>query len=448
VPAKQLVFLGLLALGIPTLGWLLHAVPVLRRWRIAWLVLAPAWIVDVNLFFVPYRGTSSGLELGTPDLIAGALWVSLLLEGRRVNLAPLVAWPVLALGAWAGVSVLAVAPERSLALWELLRMARAYSVFLLAWHLVRAREDVARYLAAVAGFVLLQGVLSGLQVLGGVYRVHGSFAHSNPLGISLVTLSPLLLVALVQERAGRWVYALSFLAGSLGVVYTRSRASLALLGLGAVFVLAVCLARALLRRRRWLVRRIGVLVLGGGLLLLPLAAKVGDGVLRRFREAPASSAESRDRANDAARRMLDDHPLLGVGLNHYVGFLDRGYGDDIEEGDRTIVHHVYWLTGAELGWPGLLLLLGVVLTFLGSGARTILTTQDEWVLHVALALTVGYGLCHLQHLYEWALRKPQVLFQVTALAGVLGRLPRVAIPTTRRPAGAPPLFHPPTPEPA
>jgi O-antigen ligase len=252
-------------------------------------------------------------------------------------------------------------------------------------------------------------------------------------------MTPLLLVALLQERRGRWLYALAFLAGALGVVYTRSRASLALLGLGTGAVLGLIASRALLRGRPRLLRRVAVLVIGGGLVLLPLAAKVADGVLRRFREAPESSAVSRDLANDAARAMLHDHPLTGVGLNHYVAYLDRGYGDDIEEGDRTIAHHVYWLTGAELGWPGLTLLVLAVVGVLAVGAWTALTARDEWILHVAIGLTVGYGLCHLQHLYEWALRKPQVLFQITALAGVLVRLR--ALRHGARPAPAP-LRHP------
>ena len=74
MPAKQIIFLALLAAGIPCLGGLLYAVPTLRRLRLALLVFAPAWIIDVNLFFIPYRGTSSGLELGTPE--ATKIWLT------------------------------------------------------------------------------------------------------------------------------------------------------------------------------------------------------------------------------------------------------------------------------------------------------------------------------------------------------------------------------------
>ncbi|HBP23713.1 MAG TPA: hypothetical protein DEA08_38785, partial [Planctomycetes bacterium] len=221
---------------------------------------------------------------------------------------------------------------------------------------------------------------------------------------------------------------------------TRSRASLALLGLGTGAVLGFMFLRGLVLGRIQVVRRVAILVVCGGLAVTPLAIKIADGVIKRFKEAPASSKESRDRANEAAKQMLRDAPLTGKGLNHYVHYLDYGYGLDIEEGDRTIVHHVYWLTGAELGWPGLLLLVAIVLTWLLVGVQALLTAQDDWVAHVALGLTVGYGLCHLQHLYEWAMRKPQVLFQLTTMAGAMARLSalrRVPAPGSFLPAPAP-----------
>jgi hypothetical protein len=330
----------------------------------------------------------------------------------------------LALGAWSALTIV-VARRPELVLWELARFARAYLVFVLAVNLVRSRADVRRYLDAITAFTLLQGAVSAWQLVQGVYRVHGTFAHSNPLGITMVVFAPLLLAMLLTSRFRQRWRGLALATSALLVVYTRSRASLALLAVGCGAVAGALLIRAALRADGPRLRRgLGVTAVGLA-LCFPLALKLSDGVLARFREAPESSGESRDRANDAARAMLADHPL-GVGLNHYVLALDWGYGEDIEEGDRTIVHHLYWLTGAETGYPGLALLLAVILTFLVSGARAFVRARDARSAAVALGLSVGFAACHLQHLYEWALRKPQVLFQIAVLAGVLIRLEAVS----------------------
>jgi O-antigen ligase/polysaccharide polymerase Wzy-like membrane protein len=416
---KQAVFLTCLGIGIPTLAFLLHVSPALRRLRLWLLVFSAVWIIDINIGFQPYRGTSSGFELGTPELITGALLLSLILEGRRLTLAPVAAWPLLALGAWCSLSPLyAAKPEY--ALWELLRFARAYCVFLLSVNLVRTRADVLTYLHAIVSLILLQGAVSGLQILQGIYRVHGTYAHSNPLGITMVLLGPTALSLFFVGSRNRLVRGLAFAGATLVVVYTRSRASLALAGLGIAAVTCGLLARGLLYGRPRLLRNVILASSLGILLSLPIAAKVADGVLARFREAPESSGESREVANQAARDMLSDHPL-GVGLNNYVHYLGRGYGEEIEEGDRTIVHHLYWLMGAETGYPGLLLTFAACASFLWLGAAGA-CARDDWFASVALGLGVGLGCCLLQHLLEWALRKPQVLFQTAVLAGVLLRV--------------------------
>ncbi|MCX5744227.1 MAG: hypothetical protein NT062_17190 [Proteobacteria bacterium] len=92
-------------------------------------------------------------------------------------------------------------------------------------------------------------------------------------------------------------------------------------------------------------------------------AKALDSLIERFTEAPEASVHGRVLFEASAHAMLGDHPL-GIGLNQFSWVQAHdGYADAlaIPEIDRDgIVHNIYRLTQAELGWPGIVVFMGLL----------------------------------------------------------------------------------------
>ena len=173
-------------------------------------------------------------------------------------------------------------------------------------------------------------------------------------------------------------------------------------------------------------RYLATAVLGAVALL----TKAWDTIADRFLHAAKSSEEAREYFEEASQAMLHDRPF-GIGLNQYSHVLSSfGYGErvgmDIHD-QSGIVHNIYWLTAAELGYHGLLafaLLLAQPLYVALRAAARDRTLSGDVMLGLAASLTVTY----LQGKLEWSLRMTtisQILFILFGLVAALGsRRPR------------------------
>ena len=166
-------------------------------------------------------------------------------------------------------------------------------------------------------------------------------------------------------------------------------------------------------RRGLSARKIGIAlgVVFAGLVVLGQSL---DSLIARFENAPKSSAEARHRFNDAAAMMLADHPLTGIGINHYSHAVsEMGYGDraGVLAVDRHgVAHHVYWLTLAELGLLGLLAYLGTLLPPLVRALRGAFRARGDPRADVLLGLSAGLTVTYLQGLMEWVARQTEVSY--------------------------------------
>lgn len=86
------------------------------------------------------------------------------------------------------------------------------------------------------------------------------------------------------------------------------------------------------------------------------------------------SAQGRILAWQSAMRMAADHPLLGVGSGHFPVKLGTEYRPP-EFGDRNLpwltAHSIYFLILGELGYPGIIFLLGLIFSSFRAGERNI-----------------------------------------------------------------------------
>lgn len=247
---------------------------------------------------------------------------------------------------------------------------------------------------------LLFAAVSALNAVLTVLQTHGMFpamvsaggetlaGRLNPAGLIgdvnsggfLFGLVTLLLVPLLVEanRAGRRVLVVGLLAlNLLGLAYTQT--------LTAFAALAACLVLWLVFHHWWLLRHTrrvtrGLLLLWLGVAAgLTAAALAGSrsGIIDRLAEVVEQAREGRWTTVTAGRepvyritwRMIREQPWLGRGLNTF-GREFFAFRTGTEEGQSVRLiqqpgafretHNDYLQVWAELGLPGLLLLLGLL----------------------------------------------------------------------------------------
>lgn len=416
---KFVVFGIALMLGVPLMTLVDLLVPKARVWLFAALVFTTVLGDHGNVHLVSlewYRGPDRGFEVTLTDLIALAMALSLVVR-RPARLAwwPYNSGPMLLFFAVACLSAVgSLAPDFSLfTLWKILRAGVLYWVVLNLARTGLPLKGFWRALVALAAF--LAGYAFYQKYGQGYYRVPTTFAHSNTVPLFINQVLPLLLAWGLVARAP-WKAILS-LGGALAmlftVVMTFSRA-------GMVFSLLTVLGLLWYANRRARSPRITIataVVIGG--LGLGGALMAGS-IVERFREAPEASRQARDQFNAVADQMAGSR-LFGVGINQFsmVGTETPGYRKALtvmaNEPQVGVCHHVWRLTAAETGWPGLVIFVWVLLRLLWRSGREALRRRGEEGLAFA-ALTLGALAIHLGGFYEWVFRTTPIydLFTICA----------------------------------
>jgi putative inorganic carbon (HCO3(-)) transporter len=202
------------------------------------------------------------------------------------------------------------------------------------------------------------------------------YGNPNDLGaIALLQLS-MAVTLLESEPKGwvRWSAVLGVILIPMLILMTQSRGVF----LGLLVFIAITLVGQ--RRRLRLVFRIGVIAL---LLAAIAPAGVWDrvGTLRHATstttldevDGAAGSARQRYEIWRVGWKIVQDHPLTGVGLGAYgpnhEQYALRPQFNPTAQGPRDS-HSLYLKVLAETGYPGLLLYLGMLLTVLIAAERT------------------------------------------------------------------------------
>ena len=358
-----------------------------------------------------YRGESTGLTVTLVDIVAVTLFFALPFERR---LGPY--WKTRFI--YLAIAVLSVIDTEVpiytwFAVWKLIR---AY-FYLSVVGRVCAQPSLAPWLLNGLGLgVLYSAVIAGYQryVLHW-YQSMAHFPHQNTLGMAANLVFPIGLALLLHGR--RWKLPLAVVVASgFCVVLTLSRGALMMLAIACALVFV----GSFLRRPTWHKTRVaGAFSLGAALVV----AKGWDTIVARFQHAPRQSEMARDKFNEAASKMLADHPL-GIGLNQYSYVLSHdGYAQAVKlpEVDRDgLAHHIYWLTAAELGWAGLaayvaLLLVPLALAVHGAAIARRDDVRGDVLLGCAVALAVMY----VHGTAEWVARQMPTTYLFWAIAAVI-----------------------------
>ena len=421
---KWLIFIVAVVASYPVGHWLRdRAALQIRAWTL--IGFLPFFSSTLDMGLIPFgsrAGDTQGIEVALVD------WLALsLLFAQKAPAKPLPYRFALAL--YFLVAIVSVTQaEWTLGafgyVWKLGRMFLLFAAICRAGHDQRVPSALLRGLmfgiAYEAAWVVWQHY--GL----GISQASGTFFHQNSLGmlVNLVVMVPIALILAGRTSLLPW---LTLIAAVPISIFTVSRGAILFFGAGSVLVFLVSAVRRYSLRKA----KIGLAGIILGLAILPVALAA---LASRPEEARAESLLVRWRYERAATMMLSDYPL-GVGTNHFTTMLlTGGYGDraGIDWFNRVgIVHNVYWLTAAEMGYAGVfalaILFLAPILSVLRNGLRA---GQDRRA-DVLLGLGVGLVTFYVHSFFEWAWRITEVSYVywiAVALIATLARQIREGVP--------------------
>jgi len=385
---------------------------------------------DINfLVHAQYRGDARGFEVTLLDLLLLAVFLS---QPRRRLASPfLAARCAYFLAALVSVAAAAEPLFAWFSVWSLVRM---YFAFEVVYQACRSNRLVAALLAGLAVGVTCQfGLALAQRYLLGIHQTRGFFAHQNSLGSALILVTPPLF-ALVLARWGGWLYRIAVIGAAASIVMSLSRGALAIFAFQSAAMALLSLMRS---RTSWKVAVLSIGLLGSGAIGL----KAADTIVDRFTHAPPGSGETRSVMNAASSAMLSDHPL-GIGINQYSLVVTRDAyferASTARERPRHpldekllyggIVHNIYWLTAAELGYPGILafgwLLLSPLCMANWHGWHTRNDVRGDLLLGMGIGL---FGL-YLHGILEWTFRQTQIAYLFWIATATTASLVRVRAP--------------------
>lgn len=201
-----------------------------------------------------------------------------------------------------------------------------------------------------------------------------------------VVLAPVLCRVKSIGSGGKTLMAAAVIGGISAVILSLARGSW--IGLVVSFVMLVLLCWIKLsryERKDYYLSILGVGVLSAA-LLVPFSGKIYD----RLTDDDHGSAQIRMPLMETALRMIDDNPLVGVGLNGYRTYMTKydETGMFVSQVFPNPVHNIFAHITAEIGVPGGLIFCLIILFSLYQCYKATATT-DRFLYALAIGLGIG-----------------------------------------------------------
>jgi O-antigen ligase len=423
---KHYIFLAMTFAFIPVASWFGIRFVWAEKILVAGAFFSTSYLIDINIVSMEeYRGDTRGFEFGVTDWMVISLALVMLFSPRwrkkrpdffPPNTVPMALYLLLA------VLTLFVSYVPVYGAFGLSKILRAFLVYWVAYNYLRTEKDLRFFLLILVAIVSFEFMLVIYQRLIGIYRAHGTMPHSNTLALYMNMINMIFLSMVINDKSRgliRLLYWAALGMGTLIVLATFSRGALAVMA--ACYMLVVTLSMY----DRISLPKLKVLAIMG-IAVLPVIIKVTPSIIERFESAPVNAELSRHQANDAAIAMANSG-WLGIGINNYshaVNNTDFSRYVPLEI-DRGIVHNVYLLHAAEMGWIGLVVFLLLIGRFIWIALAITIKRENHIVSHIAIGILAAMLALWLQSSLEWAFRQTYIVVEYFMLAGFLAALPRV-----------------------
>jgi hypothetical protein len=399
-------------------AWASARLPVIPMLRLA-LLASFSFRLEINLFpIVKHHEDPRGLNLSLMLILSALLALSYLAERWRGEKRDKVFPPAysICLGAlfvWCALSVV-YGTQGWLGVYALVSLAStALMSFVVAAHFSNrdALRQAVVFIAAAIGISSLIGILqyqfgwfTNWTLLGAVLdendakfgegemsRAAGLMQNANTFGWYLCTFAPVVVAMLLMRVKGfrrwqRWLFAAAAGLGLVALILTYARGSWLAFALSLVWLAALAYRALSASERGKFARQLAAIGVAAGVLCFPFAGSI----YTRLTEDDGGAAYSRVPLIQVAAAMIEDNPVLGVGLNSYESAMRRydETAEKITDGFDWPVHNIFLHMAAETGVPGLLLFLALICFALRQGWR-VYRSQDPFLSALAAGLIVG-----------------------------------------------------------
>ena len=425
---KYLVFLVAL-LGVLPLGYILTLNRKYMRYAVYAAILPVMMFNQVSINFFShetYRGTSRGMEVSLVYLLSVAMLIAMLIVYHKKPLFPdtgskiYLAYFLVCIPSFLNA-------ENGLYSWfELWKMVMMYIVFLTFYYYLYYTRDFNTVLIAFGIVATVTFLVVVRQHIRGIHQANGFFPHQNSMGMYMCLVAPVFFAYYFNRNKGRrrFLYALFFLLASAACMRTYSRGAMVCLPFGCAVTTLLSLRYQFHMRKIQILLPIFLICFFGALLLLP-------NIIKRFEHAPKESLMTRRYLAASAWNMMQDEPLIGVGLNNWgikinppypyckYRYENKRIAKDFKEG---IVETSYLLVGAECGFVA----LGAFLTWLGYYYIVALKLVKKFrrcnYFFIPVGLVGGMSAIYLQSTLEWVMKQQVNFIQMMTLFAALSIL--------------------------
>ena len=356
------------------------------------IALILAMIVVVPLIATPLNNSLNGVAaLGYEGMGIALLGVLLWRAQWKVKKEDVLTFlktganlPLLLFLAVAGVSCV-FAPYKQYGEQELLRLGTGVLLYFAIAYQFRRSEYLTKLVDTLI-FVGIGGALLGFAQFASDSQHHavGMFGDHQLFGSFLMILLPLIgTVALAEKRPNRQLTA-QVATVLVGTALLVSQARSAWLGTGAGLATLAGLSLWMSSRTKGVKTRPAMVLpammlavsLGFFLLISPLTSNILGRATTLGSASHIHTLQTRQHTWEGASRMIQARPLTGWGIGQYSVLQNQYTHDGLPIAELGMAaslseqaHNWYLQTAAELGIPGLLLMVGALVTFFVSGVK-------------------------------------------------------------------------------
>jgi O-antigen ligase len=244
------------------------------------------------------------------------------------------------------------------------------------------------------------------------WRSSGTLGPPNAFGAYLLTLVPFAVRAVFYlPIKPKWLWGIVLLLSTASLFSSYVRGAWLAFIISILLFFLVDMSKSKLPARKKFTFIVIVVLFGIG-----MSVKYGDEIVNRMADSEESmmgdAKHSRKSMALDALRIIDEHPLLGVGINNYRYYADK------QTGGTRIVHNAYLLITAEQGMVSGILFVVVHLSILIVGMRLLRSPSPFYYQVGASALSSMLGIC-IYHMVAPDYRLTGVIIQHWRIVGMV-----------------------------